>query len=224
VSETRRLPEFLAMAFRKAMTGVPGPTYLEIPLDMLMDMKDPDDLDWYDAYRTEASNPGDPAYIERAAQRLAQAERPMAVVGSQLRWSNKPDVMDRWLEELGMPTFVNGMARGSIDPESEYFLNRARTPPLQRSDCVIVFGTPFDFRLGYGQPPKFNEEAEVLQVDLDPEEIGRNRDVDVGIVGDTGMVMDRLVDAVAAEGGLGSLEEWWETVREIEEEKWAPMR
>jgi len=224
VTETRRLPEYISMAFRKAMTGVPGPTYLEIPVDTLMDMKDPDDIDWYDDYRTEASHPGDPAYIEQAAERLAAAERPMAIVGSQLRWSKKAGIMDRWLDELGMPTFVNGMARGSIDPDSEYFLNRARTPSLQRSDCVIVFGTPFDFRLGYGQPPKFNEDAEVLQVDLDPEEIGRNRDVDVGIVGDTGLVMDRLVDAVRSEGGLTDISEWWETVREIEDQKWEPMR
>lgn len=224
VTETRRLPEYISMAFRKAMTGVPGPTYLEIPVDTLMDMKDPDDIDWYDDYRTEASHPGDPTYIEQAAERLAAAERPMAIVGSQLRWSKKAGIMDRWLDELGMPTFVNGMARGSIDPDSEYFLNRARTPSLQRSDCVIVFGTPFDFRLGYGQPPKFNEDAEVLQVDLDPEEIGRNRDVDVGIVGDTGLVMDRLVDAVHDEGGLAEMSGWWETVREIEDQKWEPMR
>ncbi len=224
VTETRRLPEYLAIAFRKAMTGVPGPVYLEIPLDTLMDFKDPDEVDWYDDYRTEASNPGDPAYIDRAAERMVEAEQPMAIVGSQLRWGKRPEVMERFVEELAIPTFVNGMARGSISPDSEYFLNRARTPTLQQSDCVLVFGTPFDFRLKYGQPPKFNPDAEVVQVDLDPEEVGRNRDVDVGIVGDTTLVMEGLLEAIEEKGGVGELEGWWSTVREIEEERWEPMR
>ena len=224
VTETRRLPEYLAIAFRKAMTGVPGPVFLEIPLDTLMDMKDPDDLDWYENYRTEAAVPGDPEYIDRAAELVADAEKPMAIVGSQLRWSKRPGVMDRFVEEFSIPTFVNGMARGSIDPDSEYFMNRARTPSLKRSDCVLVFGTPFDFRLKYGQPPKFNPDAKVVQIDVDPEEIGRNRDVDVGIVGDTSLVMEGLMESVEERGGLRDLEEWWETVRDLEDQKWEPMR
>jgi len=224
VTESRRLPEYISIAFRKAMTGRPGPVYLEIPLDHLMDMKDPDDIDWYEDYRTEACNPGDPEYIEEAAQCVAEAEKPMAIVGSQLRWSKRPEIMERFVHDFSIPTFVNGMARGTIDPESEYFMNRARTPALERSDCILVFGTPFDFRLNYGQPPKFNPEADVLQIDLDPEEIGRNRDVDVGIVGDTSLVMDRLMEEVADEGGLNDIDEWWETVREIEEQRWEPMR
>jgi acetolactate synthase-1/2/3 large subunit len=224
VSESRRLPEYMAIAFRKAMTGVPGPVYLEIPLDTLMDFKDPDKLDWYDNYRTEAANPGDPEYIDRAAELLTQAERPMAIVGSQLRWSKRPEAMDRFVDELNMPTFVNGMARGSIDPDSDAFLNRARTPSLKKSDCILVFGTPFDFRLDYGQPPKFNPDAKVIQIDLDPEEVGRNRDVHVGITGDTGLVMEGLCDAIEQKGGLQDLEDWWSHVREVEDEKWAPMR
>ncbi|MFB6263287.1 MAG: thiamine pyrophosphate-dependent enzyme [Bradymonadaceae bacterium] len=132
--------------------------------------------------------------------------------------------MDRFLEELDMPTFVNGMARGSIEPDSDRFLNRARTPALGRSDCVLVFGTPFDFRLGYGQPPKFNPDASVIQVDLDPEEVGRNRDVAVGIVGDTGLVMEGLCDSIDERGGMNDLDSWWETVHEIEDQKWEPMR
>ena len=224
VSETRRLPEYMAIAFRKAMTGVPGPVYLEIPLDTLMDFKDPEKLDWYDDYRTEAANPGDPEYIDRAAEMLSEAERPMAIVGSQLRWSKRPEAMDRFVDQLNMPTFVNGMARGTIDPDSDAFLNRARTPSLKKSDCILVFGTPFDFRLGYGQPPKFNPDARVIQVDLDPEEIGRNRDVHVGITGDTGLVMEGLCDRVEQKGGLKDLSGWWSHVRQVEDEKWEPMR
>jgi len=212
------------MAFRKAMTGVQGPVYLEIPLDTLMDFKDPDEIDWYDNYRTDASNPGDRDYIDQAAELLTSADKPMAIVGSQLRWGKRPEVMDRFVEDLAIPTFVNGMARGSISPDSEYFMNRARTPSLKRSDCVLVFGTPFDFRLKYGSDEKINPDATVIQVDIDPEEVGRNRDVDVGIVGDTTLVMEGLMDAVDERGGVGELEDWWGTVREIEDQKWEPMR
>jgi acetolactate synthase-1/2/3 large subunit len=92
-----------------------------------------------------------------------------------------------------MPTFLNGMGRGA----HPCTFKRARAKALAAADLVLVFGTPLDFRLGYGE--KIPPEARLVQVDLDGAEIGRNRGVDVGIVGDTGTVLVQLAQRTKAE-------------------------
>jgi acetolactate synthase-1/2/3 large subunit len=90
---------------------------------------------------------------------------------------------------------------------------------------ALVFGTPLDFRLGYGRETHFNPSGAVIQVDLDGAEIGRNRQIDVGIVGDTGLVMQQLADA-AASGGFNAamVKPWLDEIRQREQQKWKRMR
>ena len=91
-----------------------------------------------------------------------------------------------------MPIFVNGMARGSIPPGHPYGMTLARKDALKKADCVLIFGTPLDFRIGYGRSSHIDPEAKIIQVDLDGGEIGRNRAIDVGLIGDTGIIMEQL--------------------------------
>ena len=243
-TETRRLAEYISIAFRKAMTGVPGPVFLELPLDLLMEYVDDSAHPLPTNYRTSARIAPDPVSLAEAAELLRAAERPMAIVGSQIRWSNAPEAtLARFLDTFKMPTFVNGMARGLVDPNSEHFFNRSRKAALKGADLVIICGTPFDFRLGYGvaspptpgsqsgtvgsmllqmTQPVINPEAKVIQIDLDPEELGRNRGVDVGLIADTGLALDGLVDACGADAK--DLSDWVATIRVAEEKKWATMR
>ncbi len=208
VPETRRLAEYVASAFRVATTGVPGPVFLEMPLDVLMGFEEEGGIVRPEGYRTEARAAGDPDAIARAIALVDQAERPVLVVGSQLRWSRRGDALAQLLERRPMPTFLNGMARGGLPPDHPCAFGRVRAWALGRADVVLVFGTPFDFRLSYGREPTWNPKAEVIQVDLEGGEIGRNRAVEVGIVGDTGLVLGALASGVAkkpADAWLGEV-------------------
>ncbi|TNF34772.1 MAG: thiamine pyrophosphate-binding protein [Deltaproteobacteria bacterium] len=246
VQETRRLGEYVTAAFRKAMSGVPGPVFLELPLDLLMEMVDAEKCPIPTSYRTDARPAPDPEALARALELLRQAERPMAIVGSQLRWSREPvETLAAFLDATGIPTFVNGMARGMIDPSGPHFLNRSRKYALKNADLVLIFGTPFDFRLSYGQStriapggqsglagtmflnltsPVIAANARVIQVDLDGDEVGRNRTqgVDVGIVADSGLTLAALT---AGLGDLdrGRLDAWNAAVRGDEQAKWDKM-
>jgi acetolactate synthase-1/2/3 large subunit len=134
---------------------------------------------------------GDPDALSRAAALLAQAERPVVIVGTQLRWSPRRDTAVREAAEAwGVPFFLNGMARGALPYEHPAFFSRSRRQALQRADLVLIFGTPFDFRIDYGRA--IAPGAKVVQIDLDGRELGRNRAVDVTIDGDTGVVLDQL--------------------------------
>ncbi|MCG3172590.1 MAG: Acetolactate synthase large subunit IlvG [Myxococcota bacterium] len=192
VPNKERLAEYIASAFRAARSGVPGPVFVEMPLDLLMDMVDEDQTVYPVKYRTEARPAGDPEYLDAAAKILAEAERPMLIVGSQIRWSKDAGALARFLEQFPTPAFVNGMARGSLPPGHPCLFTRVRKNALHKTDALLIFGTPFDFRLNYGRADALNAGAKVIQVDLDGGEIGRNRGVDVGIVGDTGLVLEGL--------------------------------
>jgi acetolactate synthase I/II/III large subunit len=212
VPESRRLGEYVATAFRKATTNVPGPVFLEMPIDLLFDQVEEENVVVSTQYRTEAAIAGDPRMVERAFALLRSAERPVVLVGSQYWWSR-------------MPVYVNGAARGSLPPGHPCFFQQTRKEALRAADVVLVFGTPLDFRIGYGRGSHINADAKLIQVDLDGAEPGRNRACEVGIIGDTGMVMAQLTDLARAEGFEPSLTKGWlDGLRRSEGEKWEKMQ
>ena len=118
---------------------------------------------------------GDPRAVERAAELLRAAERPVFLVGSQLRWSPKREAVKRAADAFEAPFYLNGMARGALPYEHRGLFSRSRKFALAQADCVFVFGTPFDFRVDYGRAPTWAADAKIVQVDLDGAELGRNR-------------------------------------------------
>lgn len=222
VPEGARLAEYVQSAFRVATTGVPGPVFLEMPLDLLLYPVDERMITRYPNSRTTARPAGDPRALEEAARVLREAERPMVICGSQLRWSPDEGALARFVDALQAPTFLNGMARGALPPDHPWLFTRCRKDILRDADAIVIFGTPLDFRLGYGGPNVFNAKAKVVQVDLDGAEIGRNRSIDVGIVGDSGLVMDGLTALL--DGFAPDRAAWKAHVQEKEEKRLAKMR
>ena len=220
VPETRRLAEYVQTAFRIATTGVPGPVFLEMPLDVLVMGADDADVVRYDGYRTEARIAGDPEMLDAAAQLIAGAERPMLIVGSQWRWSKKHAALHTFLKTTPAPTFVNGMARGALTIDDPCRFTRSRKDALAAADVVLVFGTPLDFRLQYGEA--IGASTKLIQVDLDGAEIGRNRRVDIGIVGDTGLVLQGLADRLSGRAQRDR-SAWLLAMRQAEERRTAKM-
>ncbi|MBY0273885.1 acetolactate synthase [Candidatus Binatia bacterium] len=220
VPDSRRLGEYVATAFRIATTNVPGPVFLEMPLDFLFDNVDEERVVSPTKYRTEAGIAGDPEYIDRAFEVIRQAKRPVCLVGSQYWWSRRREAYLPFLETFGMPTFVNGMARGSIPPGHPYGMTMARKDALRKADCVLIFGTPLDFRIGYGRSTHIAEDAKIIQVDLDGGEIGRNRAIEVGLIGDTGLIMEQLTNVAKKSGYQKDLHKsWTDDIRRIDGEK-----
>jgi acetolactate synthase-1/2/3 large subunit len=220
VPDTGRVVEYVDSAFRVAQGGVPGPVFLEMPLDLLMNVGDPGDEPATRPLTQPPRPAGDPNAIDRAAEILRACERPVFVMGSQIRWSPRREAVKRAADALSAPFYLNGMARGSLPRDHRSLFTRSRGWALQRADCVFVFGTPFDFRVGYGRAPMWNSDAKIVQIDLDGAELGRNRRVDVAIVGDSGLVLEALVAVVAARDGG----KWLETVRAEEDARHARMR
>jgi len=224
VPEGRRLPEYVAAAFRRATSGVPGPVFLEVPADVLYAGYEESEVTFPADYRTRAAATGEPEAVERAVALLKQAQRPVAIVGSQLRWSHHREAFPKFVSTFGIPIYVNGLGRGSLPPDDPHFFSLTRKQALREADVVVIFGTPLDFRLGYGKESHINGTAAVIQVDLDGAEIGRNRGAQVGIVGDSGLVMAQLTDLVEREGYSASLSRpWLDALRQRERQRWEQL-
>lgn len=220
VTETRRLEEYVTTAFRIATTGVPGPVFLEMPLDILMNFAKDDQLVRPTRYRSEHTPAPSKRSIELATKLIDEAARPMIICGSQLRWSADPGALSRLLEKRPMPTFLNGMARGALPPSHPCFMSRSRRAALSHADLVLVLGTPFDFRVDYGREGTWAPGVKIIQVDLDPEELGRNRAIEVGIPSDSGLALAAIEEAISTKGGG----EWLARIRADEEQRQAKIR
>ena len=219
VPETRRIAEYIDAAFRVAQSNTPGPVFLEMPLDLLMNMHDDADLPATRPLEEPPRPAGDPRMIARAAELLANAKRPCFLVGSQVRWSPARERLAATLEKLGAPVYLNGMARGGLPHAHPLLFSRSRRFALGGADVVFVLGTPFDFRLDYGR--SINPDAKIVQIDLDGSELGRNRKVDVAIDGDSGLVLEQLAKEIGKTLAFG---EWTEAVRADENKRRAKMQ
>ena len=209
-----RVPTYLAKAFRTMLTGRPGPVFLELPWDVLSNGVEEGECPLPIGYRTRARQPGDPAFVEQAAALLAGAEHPVVVAGSSIHWDDAATQLAAFVERAGAPVYLNGAGRGCLPAEHPHFFSHTRKDALSEADVVLIAGTPLDFRLAYGSG--FAESAKIIQIDTDASEIGRNRAVDIGIVGDSRSVLQQLTAAVPARKGGGT---WLAELRRRERAK-----
>ena len=192
-SDTERIPEFITSCLRDAFNGRPGPSFIEIPMDVLDTAVDLNSVTFPAYRRSEGRLHGDPALIEQAAALLERAERPAIIAGTQVWHCRADEELSTFVEKTRIPTYLNGAARGCLSGDCPTFMNRSRRHALSKADVVMVIGTPFDFRLAYGT--RISNDAKVIQIDLDYGELGHNRDIDVGIQGDVKAVLAQLTAA-----------------------------
>ncbi len=194
VPSVRQIPLYLARAFREALSGRPGPVFLEMAWDVLVDTVDT--LELPERYFSPARPAGDPAYVARALAAIERAERPVALAGSSVWWDDAAPALDAFARRANVPVYLNGAGRGALAPDHPLRFHASRGEALAMADLVLVVGTPFDFRLRYGEDVR--PDATVVQIDIDPTELGRNRGADVGIWGDTRLVLQQLLAGLPA--------------------------
>ncbi|SDZ18756.1 acetolactate synthase-1/2/3 large subunit [Saccharopolyspora shandongensis] len=218
VPHTERVADMVSMAFRECFHGAPGPSFLEIPRDIL-DRSVPLEkarIPGAGGYRATTRSAGDPDAVEKLADLLVGAEKPCILLGSQTWTCRATDSAVKLVRELNLPAFCNGAGRGTLPPGDPLHFQLARRYAFDNADLIIILGTPFDFRMGYGR--RLSPDATVVQIDLDYRTVGRNRDIDLGIVGDADAVLTALAQATSGrlDNGASGRKGWVQELREVE--------
>ncbi|MBI4831108.1 MAG: hypothetical protein HY801_06050 [Candidatus Lindowbacteria bacterium] len=217
VHETRRIPEYIGAAFRHATAGRPGPVFLEIPLDMLIMSENEESVFFPVDSRAKAKIHGDDVLVAHAVEMLKASQRPVIMAGSGIWWDDAGAVIAKLSRMLQAPVYVNGMARGCISAKHPLSFSQTRGKALSEADTIVLAGAELDFRLAYGSSSLFNPSAKIIQINIEPTEIGRNRPVDIGIIGNTRAVFEEICYSVGRPTLGPERETWLSELRKAEE-------
>jgi acetolactate synthase-1/2/3 large subunit len=213
--QTDRIPEYIEMAVRTAVSGVPGPAFLEIPMDVLMAPASLDDTRFPTIRATPPTVHPDPADLQATLDVLATAERPVLLGGTGVKWSRGGAALARFAEATRIPVYLNGMGRGMLRADHPQFFNRTRRQAMKECDVFVLVGSPLDFRLRFGAAVPAG--ARIVQFDMDATLIGQNRSADVGVVGNIGAALEQLTDLLEASGLSLDFGEWSDGLRADED-------
>jgi len=192
IYDAKRIPEVLATAVRQAMTGRPGPVYLDLPGDTIGEKVDEDHIVWPKPFTTLPRSLGDPAAVREAVMLLARAQRPIILGGSGVWWSDAAAAFHAFVDATGIPFYTTPMSRGTVPEDHPLSFLNARSSAFQEADVCLVVGTRFNWIIQFARPPRFGKDMKVIRVDVDATGISQNRDVDVPIVGDARAVLEQL--------------------------------
>mgnify|MGYP005725445349 CR=1 FL=1 len=248
IKKVRDIATILTYAIQISQTGVPGPVFVEIPVDLLY----PESLvkEWYGIKSTGAKTVGEktvkfyldrhvkrlfagaekaeafppkfidtreplPGRIRKAAEKIKNAERPVLLVGSQTMIdASEAATIAKAVENLGIPVYLSGMARGLLGKGHPLQLRHKRRNALKEADLVTLSGVPADFRLDYGR--HIRKKTYLISANRSRREMMKNRWPNLGMQADPGLVLIELAEAVP---GNGRWDSWLKTLRDRDNER-----
>ncbi len=194
VIDAKRIPVMLATALRQAVSGKPGPVYLDIGGDILYQQVEESQVYYPDPARTLARHrpSGNPEAVAEAIALLAKAEKPIIMTGSGILWSQASPDLQRFVEMSSIPFYTTPTGRGVVPDDHALSFLSARATAFAEADLLLVVGTRANYIYGHLTAPRFRADAKLIQVNIDAAEIGVTRECDVGIVGDAKAVLQQL--------------------------------
>ncbi len=214
--DTLRIPEYIEIAIRHAVSGVPGPSFLEIPMDTLGTP-----VEWekvrMPTIRTDPPRLSPPREdVLVALEILREARKPILMAGTSVKWSQARQQLNAFIDETRLPSFVNGMGRGQIPHDSPQLFNRVRRSAMEHCDVFVLAGSVLDFRLKYGR--SIPAGAKIIQLDLENTLIGHNRSADAALVGNLGCSFELLQQLMKDESIQLDFARWRDELRVEETE------
>ena len=202
VTDPRRIPDMISNAIRVAFDGRRGPVHLTIPVDIQQMAIPKEDVTFYtpSQYRAPRTMLASKQQIEKTIALMKNAKRPLIILGSAAAYSNKGTEIEKLIETIKFPIMTEGDARGLIadnHPYSRGFFDSAlnmAARKIKEADLVILMGRKQDVIIGYALEPTISKKASLIQIDPEGSAIGRNRGVDIGIIGDISEIASQLTN------------------------------
>ncbi len=224
VFDPKRIPEYITSAYKKAISGRPGPVYLGMSYEVLYPEVEDTDISAYNtilpSYKAGAAREAVADFVEL----LQSSGKPVVIAGSGAWYSGAEREILSFIEKAGLPLFTLNCGRGIVSDDHPLCFGAASPSSPNgfreitgEADLVVLLGVRLSIYIGFGRT--FNPEAKVVQVDIDPGEIGRNRPADLGIAGDLSSVLSQLTDYIEQNSVELDFEPWMERARSLRAEK-----
>lgn len=214
----------VARAIRTAVSGRPGGVYLDITTAMLSATIDAD------VAAKSLFVPVDPApkqipsnsAVERAMRLLAQAKKPLIIIGKGAAYSQADEAVKNFVEKSGIPYLPMSMAKGLLPDNHKQCAASARGYVLGNADVVMLLGARLNWLLTHGKGKKWNPDAQFIQLDIDATEIDSNRPIAAPVVGDIGSSLLLMLDKLSS-CPMQPCKEWCDAIDKIKSENSTKM-
>jgi acetolactate synthase I/II/III large subunit len=207
------IPGLVDEAFQAAVAPYGGPVFVDFPLDYVFAEAPEESTGAPEGLVSAKAAAGEA--VERAAELLRGAERPVIMAGTDLYWGHGEEALVELAERLRIPVFLNGLARGCVAADHELFFSRVRSQALNGADVALVVGVPMDFRLAFGGA--FGEETEIVVIDVSEPARQHPRVPEVECYGAMGPTLEDLRAAVGTK--TPASEPWIAELRAAESER-----
>ena len=194
-----RLPIYIAEAVKKSIMGTPGPSYIDLPGDIITGQVDEDKVQWAPRVPDPPRLQSNQQDVQAAIEALKTAEQPLIIFGKGIAASRAEAEMRRFVEATGIPYLAMPMAKGIIPDDHEQAAAAARSFVLSNADLIFLAGARLNWMLHFGLPPRFRDDVRVVQLDFNPEEIGVNVPSEVAMIGDARETLGQLLDVLDAD-------------------------
>ena len=203
VQDIRELPRILKEAYYIASTGRPGPVLVDIPRDIQLEEIPYDEFKklYEQEFELEGYNPvyeGHKGQIKTAIKMIKDSKKPLIIAGAGILKGHAYDELKEFVDKTNIPVAMTLLGLGSFPANHELALGMIgmhgttyANYAANEADLVIAAGMRFDDRVT-GNPQKFLPNAKIIHIDIDPAEIGKNKLIDVPIVGDVKNVLAEL--------------------------------
>ncbi len=222
VHEAKRIPEYIDRAFRRAISGKPGPVYLDFPSDTLYEEVDESAVVWppqVGAQRTIARPAADAAAIDEAIELLGAARQPIVLSGSGSMWSRAGDAFRSFVDLTGIPVYTTPQGRGIVSEDDAEFYGHSRTTALREADVILIVGTRLNYVFAFGEAPRFGATAKLIRIDIDADEIETGPPVRIGIVADARAALQQLTAAAQGRISKDRYKDWRKKLADIQLER-----
>ena len=222
VHDAHRIPEMLNTAMQRAMSGKPGPVYLDLPGDVLYQMVDEDKVNWALSGRSILGSrpPANEDQIETLVQALSKAERPVILSGSGIIWSQAWEELHALVDATGIPFYTTPQGRGVVPEDHECCFPAARSTAFRDADLIVVLGTRLNYIVAHLAAPRFSADATIARIDIDVDEIAESpRKLDIPIVADAKTALGQLNKAIEGRIDPSQYELWRNCLAENEASK-----
>ncbi|MEE9214357.1 MAG: thiamine pyrophosphate-binding protein, partial [Thermodesulfobacteriota bacterium] len=225
IYDQKRIPEYIGKAYKTAITGKPGPVYLGMSYEVLYPRLDDKDIDKINFEIPKYTNEPSRVTISEVLNHLKKSRKPIAIVGSGGWYSDCEKELKRFIESANIPTFTLNLGRGIISDEHKNCFGAASPSApngfreiSSNADLILLLGIRLSLYMGFGR--SFNKDANIVQVEIDPNEVGSNISPDLAIICDLKRFLIKLNRSLNKNTKLTKYISWNKTAHQLASKEW----